>query len=78
MTVLASCAHEADWLAGDIPSVFRGNILTAADVHHVIKTGHKFSPDLSFEQCVLGRVAVFQLTKQMHTLIQSGQRFKLR
>ena len=77
MIVLASCAYEAGWWAGDILSVFR-DILTAADVHHIVKTGHKFPPDLNFEQCVLGRVAVFQLTKQIHTLAQSGQRFKLR
>ena len=77
MTVLASCAYEADWWAGDIPSVFR-DILTAADVHHIVKTGHKFPPDLNFEQCVFGRVAVFQLTKQVHTLVQSGQRFRVR
>ena len=74
MTVVASCAYEADWWAEDIPSVFRGNILTATDMHHVAIKGYKFPPDLSFEECFLGRTAVFQLTRQVHTLAQSGQR----
>ena len=79
MTVLASCAYEADWWAGDIPSVFRDNILTAADMHHIAIKGYKFPPDLSFERCVLGRAATFQLTRQVHTLSQSGQRdFRVR
>ena len=79
ITMLASCAYEADWWAGDIPSVFRDNILTAAGVHHIVKKGHKFPPDLIFERCVLGRAALFQLTRQVHTLAQSGQRtFRLR
>ena len=79
MIVLASCAYEADWWGGDIPSVFRDNILTAADMHHIAIKGYKFPPDLSFERCVLGRAAVFQLTRQVHTLAQSGQRgFRLR
>ena len=79
ITMLASCAYEADWWVGDIPSVFRDNILTAADMHHIVIKGCKFPPDLSFERCVLGRAAVFQLTRQVHTLAQSGQcGFRLR
>ena len=79
ITMLTSCAYEADWWAEDIPSVFRDNILTAAEMHHIAIKGYKYPPDLSFERCVLGRAAVFQLTRQVHTLSQSGQRgFRLR
>ena len=72
--MLASCAYEADW-AYDMPHVFKGNILTAADVHHIVMTGYKFKlpPELSFEQCCLGRAVAFYLTRQLHTLAQSGQ-----
>ena len=72
MKMLASCAYEADW-ACDMPNAFRDTILTAADIHHIIMTGYKLPSDLSFEQCFLGRAAVFQLTRQVHTLSQSGQ-----
>ena len=79
MIMLASCAYEADWWAGDVPSLFRGNILTAADVHHIATKSYKFPPDLSFEECFWGKTAVFQLTRHVHTLAQSGQRgFRLR
>ena len=70
--MLARCAYEADW-ACDMPNAFRDTILTAADIHHIVMTGYKLPPDLSFEQCFLGRVAAFQLTRQVHTLSQSGQ-----
>ena len=70
--MLASCTYEADW-ACDMPKVFRRNILSAADMHHIVMTSYKLSPDLRFEQCSMGRAAVFQLTRQVHTLAQSGQ-----
>ena len=70
--MLASCAYEADW-ACDMPYVIRDTILTAPDIHHIVMTGYKLPPDLSFEQCCLGRAAAFQLTRQVHTLAQSGQ-----
>ena len=72
MKMLASCAYEADW-ACDMPHVFRDDILSAADMHHIVVTGYKLPPDLSFEQCFLGRAAAFQLTRQVHTLAQSGR-----
>ena len=72
MKLLINCAYEADW-ACDVPSVFRGNILTVADVNHIVMTNYKFPLDLRFDQCFLGRAAVFQLTRQVHTLAQSGQ-----
>ena len=72
MKMLASCVYEADW-ACDMPYVFRHNILSAADMHHIVVTGYKLPPDLSFEQCFLGRAAAFQLTRQVHTLAQSGR-----
>ena len=69
---VASCAYEADW-ACDMPYIFRDHILSAADMHHIVMTVHKLPPDLSFEQCSLGRAAAYQLTRQVHTLAQSGQ-----
>ena len=69
--MLISYAYEADW-ACDMLSVFRGNILSAADMHHIVMTSYKLPPDLSFEQCFLGRAAAYQLTRQVHTLAQSG------
>ena len=66
-----SCAYEADW-ACDM-SVFRDNILSAADMHHIVMASYNLPPDLSFEQCFLGRAAAYQLTRQVHTLAQSGQ-----
>ena len=70
--MLASCAYEADW-ACDLPYIFRDNILSAADMHHIVMASYKLPPDLSFEQCFLGRAAAYQLTRQVHTLAQSGQ-----
>ena len=76
--MLASCAYEADW-ACDMPYVFKDNILSAADMHHIVMTVYKLPPDLSFEQCFLGRAAAFQLTRQVHTLAQSKWRdFRMR
>ena len=72
MKLLASCAYEADW-ACDMPYIFRDNILSAADMHHIVMASYKLPPDLSFEQCFLGRAAAYQLTRQVHTLAQSGQ-----
>ena len=72
MKMLASCAYEADW-ACDMPYVFRDNILSAADMHHIVVAGYKLPPDLSFERCFLGRAAAFKLTRQVHTLAQSGR-----
>ena len=72
MKMLASCAYEADW-ACDMPNAFRDTILTAPDINHIVMTGYKLPPDLSFEQCFFGRAAAFQLTRQVHTLAQSGQ-----
>ena len=78
MKMLANCAYEADWLC-DMPSVFRDHILTPADMHHVL-TGFKFPPDLlSFKQCCFGRATLYQLTRQVHALAQSGQQgFRVR
>ena len=72
MKMLSSCAYEADWTC-DMPNAFRDTILTAPDIHHIVMTGYKFLPNLSFELCFLGRAAAFQLTRQVHTLAQSGQ-----
>ena len=69
MKTLADCAYEADW-ACDIPSVFKGNILTAINMHHIV--GFKFLPNLSFDCCFLGRVAVLQLARQVHAFAQCG------
>ena len=79
MKMLVNCAYEADWSC-DMPSVFRDQILTAADMHHIVITGYKFLPDLlSFKRCCLGRATLFQLTRHMHALAQSGQQgFRLR
>ena len=76
--MLANCTYEADWSC-DMPSVFRDHILTSADIHHIV-TGFKFSPDsLNFKQCCLGRATLYQLTRQVHVLAQSGQRsFRVR
>ena len=76
--VLVNCACEADWSC-DMPSVFRHHILTPADIHHIV-TGFKFPPDLlNFEQCCLGRATLYQLTRQVHVLAQSGQQgFRVR
>ena len=70
--MLTSCAYEADWTC-DMPNAFRDTILTAPDIHHIVMTGYKLPPNLSFEQCFLGRAAAFQLTRQVHTLAQSEQ-----
>ena len=70
--MLISYAYEADW-ACDMLSVFKDNILSAADMHHIVMTSYKLPPNLSFEQCFLGRAAAYQLTRQVHTLAQSGQ-----
>ena len=77
--MLVSCAYEADWSC-DMPSVFSDHILTPADMHHIVVTGYKFLPDLlSFEQCCFGRATLFQLTRQVHALAQSGQQgFRMR
>ena len=79
MKMLVNCAYEADWSC-DMPSVFRNHILTPADVHHIAITGFKFPPDLlNFERCCFGRATLYQLTRQVHTLAQSGQQgFKVR
>ena len=78
MKMLVDWAYEADWSC-DMPSVFRGYILTPADIHHIV-TGFKFPPDsLNFKQCCLGRATLYQLTRQVHVLAQSGQRsFRVR
>ena len=70
--VLISCGYEADWACDMLP-VFRDHILSATDMHHIIMTSYNLQPDLSFEQCFLGRAAAYQLTRQVHTLAQSGQ-----
>ena len=76
--MLVNCAYEADWSC-DMPSVFRDCILTPADMHHIVLTGYKFSLDLNFKQCCFGRATLFQLTRQVHTLAQSGQQgFRVR
>ena len=73
MKMLVNCMYEADWSC-DMPSVFRDHILTSADIHHIV-TGFKFPPNsLNFEQCCLGRATLYQLTRQVHVLAQSGQR----
>ena len=78
MKMLVNCAYEADWSC-DMPSVFRGYILTPADIHHIV-TCFKFPPDsLNFEQCCIGRATLYQLTRQVHVLAQSGQQsFRVR
>ena len=77
--MLVNCAYEADWSC-DMPSVFRDQILTPADMHHIVITGYKFLPDLlNFKRCCFGRATLFQLTRQVHALAQSGQQgFRLR
>ena len=72
MKMLTSYAYEADWTC-DVPYIFRGTILSAADMHRIVVTGYKLPPDLSFEQCFWGRAAAFQLTRQVHTLFQREQ-----
>ena len=73
MKMLVNCTYEADWSC-DMPSVFRDHILTPADIHHIV-TGFKFPPDsLNFRTCCLGRATLYQLTRQVHVLAQSGQR----
>ena len=76
--MLVNCAYEADWSC-DMPSVFRGYILTSADVHHIV-TSYKFPPDLlNFKQCYFGKATLFHLTRQVHALAQSGQQgFRVR
>ena len=78
MKMLVNCTYEADWSC-DMPSVFRDHILTSADIHHIV-TGFKFPPDLlNFKQCCFGRATLYQLTRQVHVLAQSGQRsFRVR
>ena len=71
MKMQVSCAYEANWSC-DGPFVFRDHILTPADVQHIV-TACKFSPDLKFVRCCFGRAALFQLTRQIHTLSQSAQ-----
>ena len=71
MKMLVNCAYEADWSC-DMPSVFRDYILTPADVHHIVMS-YKLPPDLNFKQCCLGRATLYQLTRQVHALAQSGQ-----
>ena len=77
--LLVNCAYEADWSC-DMPSVFRDQILTPADMHHIVITSYKFLPDLlSFKRCCFGRATLFQLTRQVHVLAQSGQQgFRMR
>ena len=77
--MLANCAYEADWSC-DMPSVIRDHILTPADVHHIAIAGFKFPPDLlNFKQCCFGRAALYQLTRQVRVLTQSGQQsFRMR
>ena len=78
MKMLVNCMYEADWSC-DMPSVFRDHILTSADIHHIV-TGFKFPPDLlNLKQCCLGRATLYQLTRQVHVLAQSGQQgFRVR
>ena len=78
MKLLVNCMYEADWSC-DMPSVFRDHILTPADIHHIV-TGFKFPPDsLNFRTCCLGRATLYQLTRQVHVLAQSGERsFRVR
>ena len=71
MKMPAIYAYKADWSC-DMPSVFRDNILTPADIHHIV-TGCKFPPDLYFKQCCFGRAALFQLTRKVHTFAQTAQ-----
>ena len=77
--MLVNCAYEADWSC-DMPSVFRDHILTPADIHHIVINGFKFPPDLlNFNKCCLGRATLYQLTRQVHVLAQSGQKgFRVR
>ena len=79
MKMLVSCAYEADWSC-DMPSVIRDYILTPADVHHIAIASFKFPPDLlNFKRCCFGRATLFQLTRQVHVLAQSGQQgFRVR
>ena len=70
-----NCAYEADWSC-EMPSIFRDYILTPADMHHIVM---KLPPDLNFNQCCFGRAALYQLTRQVHVLAQSGQQgFRVR
>ena len=77
--MLVNCAYEADWSC-DMPSVIRDHILTPADVHHIAIAGFKFPPDLlNFKRCCFGRAALYQLTRQVRVLAQSGQQsFRMR
>ena len=76
--LLANCMYEADW-SHDMPSVFRDYILTPADIHHIAIAGFKLSPDLNFVQCCFGKTTLFQLTRQVHAVAQSGQQgFRMR
>ena len=79
MKMLVNCAYEADWSC-DMPSVFRDQILTPADMHHIVVTSYKFLPNLlNFKRCCFGRATLFQLTRQVHALAQSGQQgFRMR
>ena len=78
LKMLGNCAYEAHWSC-DMPSVFRGHILTPADIHHIAITGFKFPPALIFKQCCFGRATLFQLRRQVHALAQSGQKgFRVR
>ena len=76
--LLVNYKYEADWSC-DMPSVFRNQILTPADIHHIV-TAFKFPPGLlNFEQCRFGRATLYQLTRQVHALAQSGQQgFRVR
>ena len=72
-----NCVYEADWSC-DMPSGFRDQILTPSDISHFAVTGYKFTA-LNFKRCCFGRTALFQLTRQMHVLGQSGQQsFRVR
>ena len=76
--LLVNYKYEADWSC-DMPSVFRNQILTPADIHHIV-TAFKFPPSLlNFEQCCFGRATLYQLTRLVHVLAQSGQQgFRVR
>ena len=75
--MLAKCAYEADWSC-DMPSVFRDHIVTPADMHHIVMS-YKLPPDLNFNRCCFGKAALYQLTRQVHVLAQSGQQgFRVR
>ena len=79
MKMLATCAYETD-RSCDMPSVFRDYILTPADIHHITISGLKFPPELlNFKRCCFGKATLFQLTRQVHVLAQSGQQgFKVK